>query len=222
MEIEWLGHSCFLLSANSGATLVTDPYDSTSYPGSLLYLPLDEPPVIASDTVTISHGHADHGNAGAIAGNPEVLRTPELHQLNGLKVRGVRTFHDTEQGDSRGPNIVFIIETDGLRICHLGDLGHELTEEQIGEIGPVDVLFIPVGGFFTIDADAATRVWRRLLPALTMPMHYRNDKCHFNIEGVSPFIEGKSPVETLRSSRVTVNKENLPASPKIVVLQHSR
>jgi len=222
MEIEWLGHSCFLLTAESGARLVTDPYDTSSYPGSLLYLPLDETPAVAAEVVTLSHTHADHGNAGAIAGNPEVLRSPELHQLDGLKVRGVRTFHDTQQGDSRGPNIVFVIEADGLRICHLGDLGHELSDEQAGEIGPVDVLFIPVGGFFTIDAAVATRVWRQLQPALTIPMHYRNDKCHFNIEGVDPFTEGKSPVETPRSSRLTVKKDNLPPSPKIVVLQYSR
>ena len=219
MKIKWLGHSCFLLTAESGATLLTDPYDPAAYPDTLLHRPLDEPPGLSPDVVTVSHGHADHGNIRALAGTPEVVRTAEPRLASGFRLRGVKTFHDTERGALRGDNIVFLMEADDFTVCHLGDLGHELEPEQVEAIGAIDVLLIPVGGTFTIDAAGATRVWQQLSPPLTIPMHYRNDKCLFNIDGYERFTAGKPDVEVPEASEIVLSKENLSRGPKIVVLE---
>src|SRR5665648_772517 len=149
MKIKWLGHSCFLLTAASGTTLLTDPYDTAAYRDTLLYRSLDEPPGISPDVVTISHGHADHGNVEALSGTPEIVRTPRPRQAAGFSIRGIECFHDVEHGALRGENIIFLVEADGLTVCHLGDLGHELEPAQIEDIGAVDLLLIPVGGTFT-------------------------------------------------------------------------
>ncbi len=221
MKIKWLGHSCFLITADSGATLVTDPYDTRAYPGRLLYRPLDDPPGLAADVVTVSHHHSDHGNAEALSGMPEIVMTPAAREAAGFSIRGVEVFHDVERGARRGDVISFVIGVDGLSVCHLGDLGHVLEAEQVEAIGDIDVLLIPVGGNFTIDAAAATRVWQQLSPPVTIPMHFRNDKCLFKIEGVEGFIAGKPGVERPGVSEIILKKENLPVSPKIIVLEHA-
>lgn len=214
MEIKWLGHSSFLLTSAEGQTLLTDPYDTEAYPDTLLYKPIDE----TADVVLTSHGHADHGNVEGVSGTPFIISAPEPREVEGFSTRGVMTYHDTEAGAQRGDNMASVITADGLRVCHLGDLGHELTPEQVAGIGPVDVLLIPVGGFFTIDAATATRVWQQLNPAITIPMHFRNDKCLFQIETVEPFLSGKPDVDRPGSSSIEVSRENLPISPKVVVL----
>ena len=218
MRVQWLGHSCFLMTADTGATLLTDPYDTEAYPGTLLYEPLD----VSPDVVTSSHSHADHANVEIIGGTPEIVRTPAPREAAGFSIRGIEVFHDTQSGAMRGDNIIFLVGSGGITVCHLGDLGHELNYEQAREIGHVDILLIPVGGTFTIDAAAATRIWQQLEPTLTIPMHYRNDKCLFNIDGVDRFIAGKPDVETPGTSEITIEKDNLPSSPKIVVLEHHR
>ena len=215
MKIQWIGHSCFLITDDSGGTLLTDPYDTQAYGGSLLYRQVD----LSPDVVTVSHAHADHAGVGRLGGSPRVLDTTGENDINGFKVRGVATFHDNAQGAQRGANTVFVIRADGLTAAHLGDLGHELSDRQLEDIGPLDVALMPVGGFFTIDAAGATRVWQQLgPPAVTIPMHFRNDKCHFSIEGVAPFLEGKIHVETPGASEFMATEENLSGGPKIVVL----
>lgn len=215
MKVKWLGHSSFLITSSaSGGTLLTDPYDIAAYPDSLLYDAITE----SADVVTVSHGHADHANIEAVGGTPEVVTAAAPRDTAGFNIRGVETFHDAEMGTQRGDNIIFIIAADGVVLCHLGDLGHELSPGQVEAIGPVDILLVPVGGNYTIDAPAATIVWRQLNPAVAVPMHYRNDKCRLAIEGVEPFIAGKEGVETPGTSEIELTQENLPASPKIIVL----
>ncbi|MFA6000537.1 MAG: MBL fold metallo-hydrolase [Thermoleophilia bacterium] len=165
MKIRWLGHSCFLITADSGETLITDPYNTEAYPETLLLAPLD----ISTDVITSSHNHADHGNIEAIGGTPVIIKTPAPREAAGFSVRGVEAFHDNQAGVMRGDIIIFIIKTGDITVCHLGDLGHELTSDQARDIGAVDVLLIPVGGNFTIDAAAATRIWQQLAPPLTFP-----------------------------------------------------
>lgn len=215
MIIRWLGHSCFKITSAEGHTLLTDPYDTDAYPGTLLYAPLDEAP----DVVTVSHRHADHGNTAILKGSPEIIDARATQFAAGFSIRGISTYHDTEDGDVRGDNTVYRIIVDRVAVCHLGDLGHELTQARVEQIGEVDVLLIPVGGNFTIDAEQATRVMEQLRPAITIPMHFRNDKCRFNIAGVEPFLAGKTAAEMAGGSDIEVTKENLPASPKIVVLK---
>lgn len=219
MNIKWLGHSCFLITSASGSTLLTDPYDVSAYTGTLLYRPLDAPPGIAPDVVTVSHGHSDHGNVEALLGTPEIVKTPRERLAAGFSIHGVESFHDIEHGARRGENLIFVIQSEGLTVCHLGDLGHELEPAQVEAIGEIDVLMIPVGGVYTVDAAAATRVWRQLSPQVTIPMHYRNEKCLFRIDGVDKFTAGKQGVEYPGTSEMDISKENLPVSPKIFVLE---
>jgi len=216
MNIKWVGHSCFLITSKSGATLLTDPYDPAAYKGELLYRQVDLDP----DVVTVSHSHADHAGVGYLGSSHRLLDTVEAYDTDSFSIRGVNTFHDPDGGLQRGGNIVFVIMVDGIKVCHLGDLGHELNQSQVGEIGDVDLLLIPVGGYFTIDAPTATRVWQQLgPPPLTIPMHFRNQKCRFPIAGVEDFLAGKERVERPFASELRLVKENLPRSPKIVVLE---
>ncbi|RJQ46631.1 MAG: MBL fold metallo-hydrolase [Gaiellales bacterium] len=215
MIIRWLGHSCFRITSAEGKTLLTDPYDTEAYRGTLLYAPLDEAP----DVVTVSHRHADHANTAILKGSPEVVEARATQFVAGFSIRGISTYHDEQQGDARGDNTAFRIIADGVSVCHLGDLGHELSQARVEQIGEVDVLLIPVGGYFTIDADQATRVMEQLGPAITIPMHFRNDRCLFDIAGVEPFLAGKAGVERPGVSELEISKENLPASPKIIVLE---
>ena len=215
MIIRWLGHSCFRITSAEGKILLTDPYDTDAYPGVLLYEPLDEAP----DVVTLSHRHADHANTTIIKGLPEIVDARATQVVADFSIRGISTYHDNQDGDARGDNTIYRIIVDQVSVCHLGDLGHELNQARVEQIGEVDVLLVPVGGYFTIDAEQATRVMEQLRPAITIPMHYRNDKCRFDIATVDPFLAGKPEVEMASGSDIEIKKENLPASPKIVVLK---
>lgn len=215
MKIKWIGHSCFLITGAAGGTLITDPYDAEHYGDTLTYAPVDE----AAGAVTLSHHHSDHGHAAAVRGEPIIISTPGSHEAAGMTIRGVPVFHDDQAGSQRGDVTAFCISDGEISLCHVGDLGHELSAEQAEAIGAVDVLLIPVGGFYTIDAASATRVWQQLMPAVTIPMHFRNDKCHFQIETVEPFLAGKPDVERPGVSEIALAKDNLPRRPKIIVLE---
>ena len=165
MIISYLGHSFFELRLENGKTLVTDPYgDFYAYPKRR----------VAADICTVSHHHHDHDGLMCVTGAPVVIDTKGVHRLDdGVRVTGVPTKHDGQNGELRGDNLFFIIEAEGLRIGHAGDLGHMLTKEQLDEIGTLDVLMLPVGGYYTIDAPTALEVARALKPATVIPMHYR-------------------------------------------------
>lgn len=164
MNIKWLGHACFKLTSEKGTVIVTDPFDeSVGYPM----------PNVKADIVTSSHSHFDHNYFKAVKGNFDIVDTVGEHNIKGINIKGVNTFHDDEHGAKRGKNIVFVFDIDGIRVCHMGDLGHVLTEKQVEEIGPVDVLLIPVGGYYTIDAKQAVEVMNQLKPKITIPMHYK-------------------------------------------------
>ncbi|MDP2727422.1 MAG: MBL fold metallo-hydrolase, partial [Dehalococcoidia bacterium] len=129
--------------------------------------------------------------------------------------------HDTSRGRERGKNTMFVFAVDGMRISHVGDLGHQLTDQQLAELGSVDVLLVPVGGFYTIDASEATRLVERLGPRVVIPMHYRTARCLFPISGVEDFIEGKKNVRKAATSEVELKKDTLPAEMEIIVLEHA-
>ncbi|MEA3311060.1 MAG: MBL fold metallo-hydrolase [candidate division WOR-3 bacterium] len=219
MKIQWLGHSAFLIETSDGRKLVTDPYDSGSYDGAVGYEEID----VAADVVTVSHEHPDHdGVAGLIHAPGTVVRESDSTEAAGFNIRGIETFHDESHGAERGPNTIFVIEADGLRICHLGDLGHLLSDEQIEELGRVDVLLIPVGGHFTIDAAQATRIAERIKPKVVIPMHYKTKVLGFPIAGVEGFLQGKSNVVRMDSTFTEITADTLPAETEIRVLQHAR
>lgn len=211
MKVKWLGHACFLLTSSTGLRVLTDPYASGS---GLDYGKIEE----AADIVTVSHEHFDHNNVAAVSGSPQIVRGAGTQEVRGINFKGIACFHDTSGGRERGSNIIFCFTIDGIRICHLGDLGHELSQGQIKEIGDVDLLLIPTGGYFTIDAAMATRLWEQLKPKVTIPMHYKTPRCAFPISGVDEFLKGKERVKQVGTSEVEIEAGKLPAAPEIWVL----
>ncbi len=212
MKIKWLGHSSFLITSDNGTKLITDPYTTKE---TLTYGEIKE----SADIVTVSHEHADHSNAAAVQGNPRVVRGVVTEEIKGIKITGASCFHDNEGGEKRGTNTIFCLEVDGVKVCHFGDLGHRLSNEQVAGLGKVDILLIPVGGFYTIDAEAATEVSNRLRPRVIIPMHFRNEKCTFPIAGVDGFLQGKKDVRRLDASEAEFKAEQLPSSTEVVVLK---
>jgi len=210
MKIKWLGHATLLITSETGTKIITDPYVTG---GDLSYGEIKE----SADIVTVSHEHFDHANVAAIGGNPEVVR--ETAEIKGMKFDGISTHHDEAGGSRRGNNTIICFEVDEMRVCHLGDLGHTLSDKQVTEVGKVDILIVPVGGFFTIDAKAASQVCEQLAPRVIIPMHYKNDRCSFPIAGVDEFIQGKGNVSLLDASEVEFKPGELPASTQIIVLK---
>ncbi len=210
MKIKWLGHASFMITAEAGTKIITDPYVTTE---NLTYGEIKE----SADIVTVSHEHDDHNNVSAVRGNPEVVRGTA--KVKGIEFKGISTYHDDAEGEWRGNNTILYFEMDGIRVCHLGDLGHPLSDKQTTELGSVDILLIPVGGFFTIDAKVASQVCDRLNPKVIIPMHFRNDKCAFPIAGVDEFLKGKKNVSRLDASEVEFKQGELPATTQIIVLK---
>jgi len=215
VRIQFLGHSCFLITTGSGTRILTDPYDPSGYAGQMNYAPISEP----VDVVTVSHDHADHAGQRLVRGSPIIIKGDGKFAAAGVEFLGIGTFHDDSQGSRRGRNTVFVISADGLRIAHMGDLGHVLTADQAAEIGNVDIALIPVGGFFTIDAAQAEKVARQLDVNLVIPMHFRTDKCSFPIASVDDFVRGKPNVVRTGGSVLEVSADSIPAERQIVVLE---
>jgi L-ascorbate metabolism protein UlaG (beta-lactamase superfamily) len=212
MKVKWLGHSCFLITSKSGVRIITDPY---SVGGGINYPPIKE----TADIVVVSHDHSDHSNVSSVPGRPEVVRGSGTKTAKGIQFKGIATYHDASEGKQRGPNTIFCFTIDDMKLCHLGDLGHVLNPGQIKEIGAVDILFIPVGGFYTIDALAASQVCDQLKPKVVIPMHFKTPGCVYPIAGVEDFLKGKKNVRKVGGSEVDFEVERLPAAPEIVVLQ---
>ena len=211
MRIKWLGHAAFLITAEDGTRIITDPFGK--FP-DLNYKPIKE----TAEIVVVSHQHGDH-IGGEVKGNPQTVSEVGTRKVKGIEFKGVASFHDPSGGSQRGTNTIFCFTVDRVKVCHLGDLGHLLSEKQIAEIGEVDVLLIPVGGFYTIDAQEATQVCAQLNPKVIIPMHYKNEKCNFPISGVEDFLQNKSNVKRLDTSEIEIKKAELPASTEILVLQ---
>jgi L-ascorbate metabolism protein UlaG (beta-lactamase superfamily) len=210
MKIKWLAHASFLITTDAGIRIITDPYKTDE---SVRHGEIKE----TADIVTVSHGHNDHANVAAVRGNPQVVRASGM--FKNIKIRTVLTAHDDSGGSQRGTNIIFCLEVDGISICHCGDLGHLLTDAQVRDIGKVDVLMVPVGGFFTIDAAAATRVCEQLKPKIILPMHYKTDRIGLPITGVEAFVKGKDNVTRAEGSEIEVTADKLPESARIVLLK---
>jgi len=212
MKIKWLGHACFLITSDTGTKLITDPYTPEE---DLTYGEIKE----SADIVTVSHDHLDHNNAAAVQGNPRVISQAVTAEIEGIKLKGVPAYHDDAVGEMRGKNTIFCFEIDGIRVCHLGDLGHLLSDKQVAELGKVDILLVPVGGFYTIDAKVAGQVCNQLKPKIIIPMHFRNDRCDYPVAGVDEFLRGRKDVSRLDASEVEFKAEQLSTSTQIMVLK---
>ena len=211
MKVKWLGHASFLITSDSGVKIITDPYVTSE---SLNYGEINE----SADIVTVSHEHGDHNNVAAVKGNPEIVKGTA--KVKGIEFKATPTYHDEAEGSQRGNNNIFCFEVDGVRVCHLGDLGHPLSDKQMAELGRVDVLIAPVGGNYTIDAGVATQIGNKLTPKVVIPMHFRNDRCaSFPVAGVDEFLKGKKGVKRLNTSEVEFKQGELPAGTQIIVLK---
>lgn len=219
MKIKWMGLASFLLKSDSGVRIINDPFepgaDPFGYGHELHYGRITD----SADVLTVSHDHWDHNKVEAVQGNPQVLREPGETEIKGIKIKGIASLHDDVGGKERGANTIFCLEIDGLKICHLGDLGHQLSKEQLEEVGPVDVLLAPVGGVFTIDAKTATELARLLKAKIIIPMHYKHDKCNFPVAEVDDFLTGKVNVIQPTASEIELHKASLPKSATVFVMK---
>lgn len=213
MNVKWLGHAHFLISSDK-AKIALDPFDnSVGYPM----------PAITADILLMSHGHFDHSNASAVKGNPIQITGYGKKSAKGIDFMGVKTYHDDQQGKSgRGENTVFVWEMDGIKFAHCGDLGHLLSEQQVKEIGPVDVVMIPVGGFYTIDSKVAAQNIEKLKPRVVIPMHYKQPfmGANFPIDRVDVFLQGKENVLKVGKNTLSLSEEKLPKETTIFVLEY--
>lgn len=207
MEISWLGHSCFHLRGKN-VTLITDPF-SPQLGHSL--------GKVSAPIVTISHNHPGHNSVESISGDPRIVRGPGEYEISDVLITGVASYHDDKHGQELGRNTIYIIHMDDLVICHLGDLGHVLQEEQLEEVADADILLVPIGGQHTINAAQAAEVISQVEPHIVIPMHYSHptgdapnslDKfCReMGIEAINP------------QPKLSMTRSTLPAETQVVVL----
>ncbi|HHY42721.1 MAG TPA: MBL fold metallo-hydrolase [Thermoanaerobacterales bacterium] len=211
MKIRWFGHACFLLESQDGTKIITDPFD-----GSVGY----KIPMIEADIVTVSHDHYDHNYVEGIQGDPQVIKFPGECTIGNISINGVSAYHDEVKGAKRGPNIIYTFNIDGIKVCHLGDLGHLLSKTQLEDIGHVDVLLIPVGGTFTLDAEGAAAAVEQFSPKIIIPMHFKTPAVSMPIDPVEKFLEKMGHGEHLGSNTVEITADDLGDQQRIIVLDY--
>ena len=212
MKISWMGHSCFLLETEKGIKIITDPYESGSYSGAVGYSPIN----VGADIVTVSHEHADHNYIQEFK-TANIVNKQGSITVKDIEIKGILSYHDEQKGKLRGQNIIFIINTDSLKIVHFGDLGTK--DIDVAMFKNIDIALLPIGGTFTLDAKGASEFLEKITPKITIPMHFKTPKLAFGIDGVDKFLAGKEheKVDTLEVSPQTINSFK-----KIVVLNYQR
>jgi L-ascorbate metabolism protein UlaG (beta-lactamase superfamily) len=213
MDIWYLGHSSFRLKGKT-ATVVTDPFDPKMV--GIKY------PRVEADIVTISHDHGDHNNSSLVDNVKKIVNGPGEYEINGVSIIGIKTYHDDKKGQLRGRNTIYVLEIDELRIAHLGDLGHKLSDKKVDALGEIDILLVPVGGEYTINAQVAAEVTRAIEPVIIIPMHYQQPglkKDTFSkLTDEKPFINDLGlPVAI--EKRLNINKSGLGEEQRIVLME---
>ncbi len=210
MDIYYYGQACFKLKGKT-ATVFVDPYKE-EFTG--LKLPKD----LSASVAISTHNHDDHNNLEAITDTVLKVSGPGEYEVGGVSITGVATYHDKEKGSQRGKNTVYNISIDGLNIVHLGDLGDKLTEEQIDEIGSTDILLVPVGSVYTIDAKTAADVVSSLEPRVVIPMHYATPGLKFELEPVENFLKEMGFDNSQPQPKLSITKDKLPDELQVIVL----
>lgn len=215
MDIYWGGQALFRLKGKN-ATVVIDPFNPE-------FIGLKLPKDLTADVVLSSHDHKDHNNTGAVISTTGeksiVFKDPGEYEVGGVVITGISSFHDDAGGSQRGKNIIFNILLDRLNIVHLGDLGQsKLTEEQLTQIGEVDILLVPVGSVYTIDGKAAAGIISQLEPKIIIPMHCKIDGLKFELEGVEGFLKEMGAENVTPVPKLSITKEKLPEEPGVVLL----
>ena len=214
MHIIWHGQSFFQIqtSLNKGeqTTIAIDPFDEST---GL------KPPSFQADVLLITHDHHDHNNKKAIKGTPFLIEGPGEYEVKEIAIQGVPSFHDEEEGKKRGPNTLYLIEMEEMKVCHLGDFGQkELTEDQLEQIGDIDVLMVPVGGEFTLDAKGAAHVISQIEPKIVIPMHYAIPKLKIKLDEVDKFLKEVGKKSVVPQPKLLIKKKDLPLETQVVVL----
>lgn len=218
MDIYWGGQALIRLKGKT-ASVVVDPYDPV-FTG--LKLPKD----LTADLCLITHEHEDHNNSKAVTspngGATMAFNRAGEYEVAGVVATGISSFHDNTQGGERGVNTIFHLMFDGLNLVHLGDFGQsQLSEDQIAQIGNVDILFVPVGGVYTIDSKVASFIVSQLEPRIIIPIHYRIEGLKFELEGVEPFLKEMGAEGIIPQPKLSINKDRLPEEPQVVLLSKS-
>ncbi len=203
MIITFLGHSCFKIQDKigpDGVTLVTDPFNKETG----LKVPNFE-----ADIITVSHDHKDHNNTDALRGNPFIVSCAGEYDFKNVLIEGIDSYHDEVKGKDRGSNIMYRIEIDDISVAHLGDLGTILDNAQLEKLVGTDVLLIPVGGKYTLDAKKAVEVISQIEPRIVIPMHYKTDGLKYDLDSIDKFIKeiGLTPVY---EEKLKISKKDLP------------
>jgi L-ascorbate metabolism protein UlaG (beta-lactamase superfamily) len=208
VDITWLGLSCFRIRG-SQAIIITDPF-----PPGLGYTLGKQ----TADIVTVSHQHPSHSYDQGISGEHRLLKGPGEYEISGVLILGIAAYHDAVKGQSRGKNTLYLMEIDGVAVCHLGDIGHVLSDEQVEEMGNVDILMLPVGGVSTINAAMAAEIIRKLEPKVVLPMHYKTPKTDRELEPVENFLKEMGLGQVESRPKFSVSKSNLPISTQVILL----
>lgn len=213
MDIKYIGHSSFFIKTKN-AKIVTDPYSPEST--GMKFAKTE------ADIVTISHDHADHNYIDGVKGEPLVLTWPGEYEKQEVRVTGFSTFHDAKEGADRGQNVMYKFEDNDISLLHCGDLGHLLSEELTEQIGSVDILMIPVGGFFTLNAEEAVKVVNQIEPSMVIPMHYNhagmNQETFANLQDLSTFLKEIGAEDVQPVDKLTVKKDQLSTENTQVVV----
>lgn len=209
MVIIWYGHSCFKIQSGE-IVVVSDPFAKE--------IGLT-PPRMRADVVLVSHGHYDHSNSESLTGEPFVISEPGEYEIKGVEVRGIQTHHDQAGGKERGLNTIYVVNLEGIRIAHLGDFGEgSLRNETLSEMGDIDILLLPVGGVYTIDAEAAAKVVKQVEPRYVIPMHYKIPGLKVKLDPVDSFLKEMGAGKTEALDRLTVKKKDLEGEKTEVVV----
>lgn len=210
MNITWFGHSCFRIQGED-ATLLFNPFKSDEVGLKL--------PKIEANAVLLTHKHFDHDDASAVEGESFVIDGPGEYEIGGAMIYGIPAFHGTSEGAERGTVTIYIVKLDGITFCHLGDFGQkELSEDQMEKIGDIDVLFIPVGGIYTIGAKEARTVVNQIEPRIVIPMHYALPGLKFKLDKVDGFLKEVGGATRTVEGKLTIKKKDLPQEGMEVVL----
>lgn len=222
MRLTYYGHAAFLVEAADGTRIIIDPYLSGAFGGSFAYAPIDEP----ADLVMATHEHDDHGAVGTIPGHPRVLVHPVSQSFRGVDIIGISSAHDPDGGRTRGSNTLIVVDDGEVRVAHMGDLGHELDLRTRDALGRVDVLLIPVGGTYTIDASQAAHVVSSLAPRVVIPMHYKTSRADMPLARVDDFLDLERAagriVAFTGTTSISLDPGTLPTSTEVYVLDHAR
>ena len=206
LQIRWHGHSCFEIK--NEVTLVTDPHDGKSIG--------IHAPSVTGDIVLVSHDHYDHNSVKSVEKDgSKIVTDTRKRNISNVEIKGFETFHDESHGEKRGNNIIYKFTMEDIAFCHMGDLGHDLDENTVQKIGDVDILFIPIGGTFTLDATQAWRLIKKVKPRIAVPMHYKIGGLSLPITEIEPFLE-KSKYEIIKvGNEIDIEKEDLPDEPEV-------